>query len=125
CCAVSNRGASYADGKIVYHLLDGHTVAIDTATGKEVWNTRVAEVRTGETTPMAPLVVKDRVIVGASGGEYGVRGWVKGLDLATGRVVWTAYNTGPDDEVPARPGTFRPFYDRGADPGLTSRPGGG
>src|SRR3989441_1001158 len=125
CCDVINRGASYADGKIVYNLLDGHTVAIDTATGKEVWKTQVAEVRTGETTPMAPLVVKDRVIVGASGGEYGVRGWVKGLDLATGRVVWTAYNAGPDDEVLAWPGTFRPLYDRGADLGRTSWPEGG
>src|SRR3989454_5363514 len=75
CCDVINRGAFYADGKIVYNLLDGHTVAIDTATGKEVWKTQVAEVRAGETTPMAPLVVKDRVIVGTSGGEYGVRGW--------------------------------------------------
>src|SRR3989454_964889 len=125
CCDVINRGAFYADGKIVYNLLDGHTVAIDTATGKEVWKTQVAEVRTGETTPMAPLVAKDRVIVGTSGGEYGVRGWVKGLDLATGRVVWTAYNTGPDDEVLARPGTFQPFYDRGADLGRTSWPEGG
>jgi len=125
CCDVINRGAFYADGKIVYNLLDGHTVAIDTATGKEVWKTQVAEVRAGETTPMAPLVVKDRVIVGTSGGEYGVRGWVKGLDLATGRVVWTAYNTGPDDQVLARPGTFRPYYDRGADLGRTSWPEGG
>src|SRR3989475_9848481 len=125
CCDVINRGASYADGKIVYNLLDGHTVAIDTAAGKQVWKTQVADVRTGETTPMAPLVVKDRVIVGASGGEYGVRGWVKGLDLATGRVVWTAYNAGPDGEGLARPGTFRPFYDRGADLGRTSWPEGG
>src|SRR5437879_1349325 len=74
CCDVINRGAFYADGKVVYNLHDGHTVAIDTATGKEVWKTQVAEVRAGETTPMAPLVVKDRVIVGTSGGEYGVRG---------------------------------------------------
>src|SRR5436309_4938357 len=125
CCDVVNRGAFYAEGKIVYNLLDGHTVAVDAATGREVWKTQVAEVRAGETTPMAPLVVKDRVIVGTSGGEYGVRGWVKGLDLATGRVVWTAYNAGRDDEVLARPGTFRPFYDRGADLGRTSWPEGG
>src|SRR3989442_7301497 len=78
CCDVINRGAFYADGKVVYNLLDGHTVAIDTATGREVWKTQVADVRTGETTPMAPLVVKDRVIVGTSGAEYGVRGCVAG-----------------------------------------------
>src|SRR6267143_5301255 len=102
CCDAINRGAFFADGKIVYNLLDGHTVAIDAATGKQVWNTQVADIRQGESTPMAPLVVRDRVIVGTAGGEYGVRGWVKGLDLATGRVVWTAYNAGPDAEILAR-----------------------
>jgi len=122
CCDVVNRGAFFADGKIVYNLLDGHTVAIDAATGKEVWSTQVAEVRQGESTPMAPLVVRDRVIVGTAGGEFGVRGWVKGLDLATGRIVWTAYNAGPDAELLARPGTFRPFYDKGTDLGQTTWP---
>jgi alcohol dehydrogenase (cytochrome c) len=107
CCDVVNRGAFYADGKIIYNLLDGHTVALDAATGKELWKTRIADVNAGETTPMAPLVVKDRVIVGTSGGEYGVRGWVKGLDLNTGKLVWTGYSIGPDDEVLAKPGTFK------------------
>jgi PQQ-dependent dehydrogenase (methanol/ethanol family) len=119
CCDVINRGAFFADGKVVYNLLDGQTVAIDAVTGREVWKTRVADVRQGESTPMAPLVVRDRVIVGTAGGEYGVRGWVKGLDLKTGRVVWTAYNAGPDSEVLADPATFRPFYDKGA--GLAER----
>ena len=113
CCDVINRGAFYADGKIVYNLLDGHTVAVDAATGKELWKTRIADLAAGETTPMAPLVVKDRVIVGPSGGEFGIYGWVKGLDLETGKVVWTARNIGPDAEVLARPGTFKPFYDQG------------
>ncbi len=122
CCDVINRGAFYADGKIVYNLLDGHTVAIDAATGNEVWKTKVADVYKGESTPMAPLVVRDRVIVGTSGGEYGVRGWVKGLDLATGRILWTAYNTGPDAEVLAKPETFKPFYDTGTDLALSSWP---
>ena len=125
CCDVVNRGASYAGGKIVYNLLDGHTVAIDAATGREIWKTQVADVRRGETTPMAPLVVRDRVIVGNAGGEYGVRGWVKGLDLATGRLVWTAYNAGPDSDVLAWPGTFKPFYDRGTELALASWPADG
>src|SRR5262245_23737605 len=68
CCDVINRGAFYADGKIVYNLLDGHTVAVDAATGRELWKTKIAEVADGETTPMAPFVVKGRVIVGAAGG---------------------------------------------------------
>ena len=67
CCDVINRGAFFADGKIIYNLLDGHTVAVDAATGREVWNTAIADVANGETTPMAPFVVKDRVIVGACG----------------------------------------------------------
>src|SRR5439155_626062 len=60
CCDVVNRGAFFADGKIVYNLLDGHTVAIDAATGKEVWSTQVAEVRQGESTPMAPYNADQR-----------------------------------------------------------------
>jgi PQQ-dependent dehydrogenase (methanol/ethanol family) len=125
CCDAVNRGASYADGKVVYNLLDGHTVALDAATGRELWKTRVADLRRGETLTMAPLVVRDRVIVGPAGGEYGIRGWVKGLDLATGAVVWTGYNVGPDEEVLARPGSFKPFYQRGAELSLESWPANG
>ena len=122
CCDAINRGAFYADGKVVYNLLDGRTVAIDAASGKELWQTRIADLAQGETTPVATVVVKDRVIVGASGGEFGIHGWVKGLDLATGRIAWTAYNIGPDSQVLAKPGTFRPFYDKGADLALTTWP---
>ena len=60
CCDAINRGAFYADGKIVYNLLDGHTVAVDAASGHELWKTQVASLGEGETTPMAPFVVKDR-----------------------------------------------------------------
>jgi PQQ-dependent dehydrogenase (methanol/ethanol family) len=122
CCDVINRGAFYADGKIIYNLLDGHTVAVDAESGKEVWKTTIADVGEGETTPMAPFVVKDRVIVGASGGEFGIYGWVKGLDLKTGKVVWTGQNLGPDAEVLAKPGTFKPFYDKGTELGKSSWP---
>jgi len=122
CCDAINRGAFYADGKVVYNLLDGRTVAIDAGSGKEVWQTRIADLAQGETTPVATFVVKDRVIVGASGGEFGIHGWVKALDLATGRIAWTAYNIGPDSQVLAKPGTFRPFYDKGADLAVTTWP---
>ncbi|MGE5727354.1 MAG: PQQ-dependent dehydrogenase, methanol/ethanol family [Gemmatimonas sp.] len=122
CCDAVNRGAAYASGKIVYNLLDGHTVAIDAATGKELWKTKIADLAQGETTPMAPLIVKDRVLVGASGGEFGILGWVKGLDLSTGKIVWTATNIGPDSLVLARPGTFKAFYDKGAQLGQTTWP---
>ena len=125
CCDVINRGAFYADGKIIYNLLDGHTVAVDAESGKELWKTQIADLGEGETTPMAPFVVKDRVIVGASGGEFGIYGWVKGLDLKTGKMVWTGRNIGPDADMLVKPGTFKPFYDKGADLGKTTWPADG
>lgn len=122
CCDAVNRGAAYSDGKIVYNLLDGHTVAVDATTGRELWRTKVADMSEGETTTMAPLIVKDRVLVGPSGGEFGIHGWLKALDLATGKVLWTAYNEGPDSDMIARAGTFRPFYDKGSNLGASSWP---
>jgi PQQ-dependent dehydrogenase (methanol/ethanol family) len=123
CCDVVNRGASYADGKIVYNLLDAQTVAVDAKTGKEIWRTRLGDIEKGETITMAPLVVKDAVIVGNSGGELGVRGWVAALDLATGKERWRRYHTGPDSEVGIGPGTHS-FYekDRGENLGQTTWP---
>jgi PQQ-dependent dehydrogenase (methanol/ethanol family) len=118
CCDAVNRGAVYADGLIVYNLLDGHTVAVDATTGRERWKIKVADLARGETITMAPLVVKNRVLVGPSGGEYGIRGWFKALDLASGKIAWTARNLGPDSAMLARSGTFRPFYDKGADLGV-------
>ena len=123
CCDTVNRGAFYADGKIVYNLLDGHTVAIDAKSGKELWKTQIADMGSGETVTMAPLVVKDRVIVGASGGEFGIYGWTKALDLKTGAVLWTAHNIGPDADMIAKPGDFKPPYDSGADLGVHTWPG--
>jgi lanthanide-dependent methanol dehydrogenase len=120
CCDVINRGAFFADGKIIYNLLDGHTVAVDAATGREVWTATIASVQDGETTPMAPFVVKDRVLVGASGGEFGIYGGVKGLDLKTGKIVWTARNIGPDEEMLVKADTFKPFYDKGTNLGQAS-----
>jgi PQQ-dependent dehydrogenase (methanol/ethanol family) len=120
CCDSVNRGAFYADGKIIYNLLDGHTVAVDARSGREVWKTQIADLGNGETTTMAPLVVRDRVIVGAAGGEFGIYGWVKGLELSSGRVVWSARNLGTDEEMRVRADTFRPPYEHGADLGAHS-----
>ncbi len=120
CCDAVNRGAVYAEGKIVYNLLDGRTVAVDAKSGAELWKTKVADLASGETITMAPLVIGDRVLVGPSGGEYGIHGWLKALDLETGSIVWTARNTGPDSEVLANPDTFKPFYDKGTELALDS-----
>ncbi|MGQ9424526.1 methanol/ethanol family PQQ-dependent dehydrogenase [Gilvimarinus sp. F26214L] len=124
CCDVVNRGASYADGKIMYNTLDAHTVAVDAETGEEIWRTKVGEINRGETTTMAPLVVKDKLIVGNSGGELGVRGKILALNIETGEEVWTAYNTGPDEEVLIGE-NFKPWYrkDQGKDLGATTWPG--
>ena len=95
CCDVVNRGASYADGKVVFNRLDDHTVAIDAATGKTAWDTQLDSIQEGATMTMAPLIVGRVVLVGNSGAELGVHGWIAGLDLASGKVLWRAYNTGP------------------------------
>jgi lanthanide-dependent methanol dehydrogenase len=125
CCDVVNRGASYANGKIIYNLLDAHTVAVDAVTGKERWRATIGDINVGETVTMAPLVVKNKVIVGNSGGELGVRGKVVALDVETGKEVWRAYNTGPDADVKLG-AAWRPFYpkDRGKDLGVTTFPPG-
>jgi PQQ-dependent dehydrogenase (methanol/ethanol family) len=123
CCDVVNRGAAWWDGKIFYNTLDDHTIAVDAATGKEVWKTQVGDINRGESITMAPIVVKGKVLVGNSGGEFGVRGWLTALDTATGRIVWRAYSTGPDKDVLIGPG-FQPFYpqDRGKDLGVSTWP---
>ena len=124
CCDVVNRGAAYADGKIFYNLLDGHTVGVDAETGRQLWRTRMANLALGETITMAPIVVKGKVLVGSSGGEMGVRGWLAAIDANTGKEVWRAYNTGSDRDVKVGP-RFKAFYpqDNGKDLGLTTWPG--
>ena len=123
CCDVVNRGAAYANGRIFYNLLDGHTIAVDAATGTQVWRTKMGDLDKGETITMAPIVAKGKVIVGSSGGEMGVRGWIAGLDAATGKIAWKAYNVGPDVDVKVGK-RFKPFYehDRGTDLGVTTWP---
>jgi PQQ-dependent dehydrogenase (methanol/ethanol family) len=123
CCDVVNRGAAYANGKIVFNTLDNHTIALDAATGRELWSTKLGDVNQGQTMTMAPLIVKDKVLVGNSGGEMGVRGWITALYLENGDVAWRAYSTGPDSECLIGP-DFKPFYaaERGKDLGVKSWP---
>jgi len=102
CCDVVNRGAAYADGKIFYNLLDGHTIAIDAATGNQVWRTQMGDLSRGETITMAPIVVKGKVIVGSSGGEMGVRGWIAALEI-----VQLTSASAPGRATPGRPAAAR------------------
>jgi len=123
CCDVVNRGAAYDQGRVFINTLDNHTVAVDAKTGKELWKVKLGDINEGQTITMAPMVVKGLVLVGNSGGEFGVRGWIQALDEATGTVKWKAYNTGPDSEVLIGP-DFKPFYkqDQGKDLGVSSWP---
>src|SRR3954453_10825400 len=72
CCDVVNRGCTFDNGKIFFNTLDGNTVCLEADSGKEVWKTEIADINKGETMTMSPLVVKDKVLVGNSGGEFGV-----------------------------------------------------
>jgi PQQ-dependent dehydrogenase (methanol/ethanol family) len=123
CCDFVNRGAAYSGGKIFYNTLDAQTVAVDAETGKEVWKTKLGDINKGETITMAPLVDKDKVLVGNSGGEFGVRGWITALNASDGKIAWRAYNTGPDADCLIGP-NFKPFYDhdKGKDLGVASWP---
>jgi alcohol dehydrogenase (cytochrome c) len=125
CCDTVNRGAAYDNGKIFFNTLDDHTVALDAKTGKELWVTKLGKITRGETMTMAPLVVKGKVLVGNSGGEMGVRGWLTALDENTGHIVWRAYSTGPDKDVLIGP-NFHAYYksDQGKDLGVKTWPAG-
>ncbi len=123
CCDVVNRGAVYDDGKIFFNTLDGQTFAVDANSGQMVWRTQLGDIQKGETITMAPLVADGKVLVGNSGGEMGVRGWVAALDEGSGKIAWKAYATGRDKDVLIGP-RFHPFYasDRGHDLGVKSWP---
>lgn len=123
CCDVVNRGAAYADGKIVFNTLDGATIALAADSGKEVWRTQLGDINKGESVTMAPLIAGGKVLVGNSGGEFGVHGWLAALDLGSGKLAWKAYHTGPDD-IALIGDQFHPFYasDRGKDLGVKTWP---
>ena len=123
CCDVVNRGAAYANGRVFFNTLDGSTVAVDADSGKPLWRTQLGDISKGETMTMAPLVVKDKVLVGNSGGEYGVRGWLQALNVSDGKVAWRAFSTGPDRDVLIG-ADFKPFYasDQGNDLGVSTWP---
>src|ERR1700730_17688598 len=99
CCDLVNKGGAYADGKILISTLDTHVYALDAKTGKVVWNAQNGDPKLGQTMTIAPLVVHDKVIVGISGGEYGVRGHLSAYDLKSGKLAWRAYNVGPDNDI--------------------------
>ena len=91
CCDVNNRGVAYADGRIFLGRLDANIVALDSKTGKELWKTPIVDYTAGSVITSPPTIVKNLVITGFGGGEYGVRGSIVALDQATGKEVWRTY----------------------------------
>ena len=104
CCDTVNRGLAYADGKIFLHQADTTLVALDAKDGKVVWQAKNGDPAKGETGTSAPMVIKDKVLVGISGGEFGVQCHVTAYDLKTGKQVWRAYLGGAGRPDPGRPG---------------------
>jgi PQQ-dependent dehydrogenase (methanol/ethanol family) len=123
CCDKVLRGWAFADGKLIYNLLDDHTVAVDAQTGKEVWRVKLDEVANGPTMTQAAFVVGNKVYVGNSGGEMGSTGWLAALDIRDGHIIWKAQSNGPDRGALIGP-DFKPFYSWmvGKDLGETSWP---
>jgi lanthanide-dependent methanol dehydrogenase len=99
CCDTVNRGVAYGDGKIFLHQADTTLVALDAKTGKVAWSVKNGDPSKGSTGTSAPMVIKDKVLVGISGGEFGVQAHMTAYDIKTGKQVWRAYSEGPDDQI--------------------------
>jgi len=99
CCGRVNRGMAMLGNRLFMATLDAHVVALDASSGSVVWDTVAADYNKAYTFTVAPLLVKDKVILGISGGEYGVRGFIDAYDAATGKRVWR-FNTVPGPDEP-------------------------
>jgi PQQ-dependent dehydrogenase (methanol/ethanol family) len=99
CCDTVNHGLAYAEGKIFLYQADTTLVALDARSGKEVWHAVNGDPKKGETGVAAPFVVKDKVLVGISGADLGVRGFVTAYNINGGARIWRAYSVGPDAEI--------------------------
>ena len=99
CCDTVYRGLAYADGKIFLQQADTHLVALNAKTGKVIWRIKNGDPKKGGTNTNAPVVIKDKVLTGISGGEFGVRGFLAAYYIKDGSLAWKAYSVGPDDEM--------------------------
>ena len=91
CCGPNNRGVAVSGDKLYMGTLDAKLVALDSKTGKKLWETEIADPEKGYSETMAPVVVDGKVLIGTNGGEYGIRGFVKAFDAETGKEMWTFY----------------------------------
>jgi alcohol dehydrogenase (cytochrome c) len=91
CCGRVNRGLAILGDTLFMGTIDAHLIAVDAKNGKPLWNVTVAKSGAGYALTHAPLIVKDKVIVGTAGGEYGIRGFIAAYDAKTGREAWRFY----------------------------------
>lgn len=99
CCDVVNRGLGYGEGKILLQQADTVLIALNAKTGEKVWSVKNGDAKLGQTNTNAPHVMKDKVITGISGGEFGVRCWINAYNLSDGKRAWRAYSMGPDSDM--------------------------
>lgn len=99
CCDTVNRGLAYGDGKIFLYQADTTLVALDAITGEKKWSVVNGDPSKGGTGTAAPMVVNDKVYVGISGGEFGVRGYLTAYNITDGKMVWRGYSMGPDSDT--------------------------
>jgi lanthanide-dependent methanol dehydrogenase len=116
CCDTVYRGLAYAENKIFLQQADSTLVALEAGTGKVVWSVKNGDPKVGAVNTNAPHVFKDKVITGISGGEWGVRGFLAAYDINTGKQVWKAYSTGPDQEMLIDPDKTMAWADGGLKP---------
>ncbi len=88
CCGANNRGVAILGDTLFMGTLDGHLIAIDARNGKPLWNVTVADVKLAYSITLAPLIIKDKVVVGVGGGEFGIRGFIAAFDPKTGKESW-------------------------------------
>src|SRR6202022_2359454 len=100
CCDVVSRGVAAWNGKIFVATLDGRLVALDATSGKPVWSTLTVDKEKPYTITQAPRVIKGRRVIGNSGGEYGVRGYISAYDAETGKIAWRFYTVPGDPSKP-------------------------
>src|SRR5258708_15620040 len=98
CCGPNNRGVQILGDLVYVATLDAKLVALKAKTGEIAWQTDIADPELGYSETMAPTVIKDKVLIGTNGGEYGVRGFLRAYDAKTGKLIWN-FNTVPENSV--------------------------
>ena len=125
CCDTVSRGLAYAEGKIFMHQADTSLIALDarpqikdkdgdkliTQADRVLWTMKTGDPKLGQTNTNAPLIVKDKIITGVSGGEFGVRGWLAAYYIRDGSLAWKGYSMGPDEDVLMNPKTSTSWQD--------------